>query len=110
MEIKVVDGNLTLTSLFAPVAVGYAIGAGVIFLPMFLLMTPLMLMSPGMVDQSEQAVSGAIFVFAPLIMLPLILIMQSVMFGGLIMLGLAIYRKWGAIRVVSVRELPEPRA
>lgn len=38
MEIKTVDGKLSLASLFGPVAVGYGIGAGVIFVPMFLLM------------------------------------------------------------------------
>jgi hypothetical protein len=33
--------------------------------------------------------------------------MQSVMFAGLIMLGLAIYRRFGKINVISVRETPE---
>jgi hypothetical protein len=40
-------------------------------------------------------------------MVPFILAMQAVMFGGLIMLGLSIYRLWGTLRVTSVRETPE---
>jgi hypothetical protein len=106
MEIKVVDGKLSLTSLFAPVAVGYGVGAGVIFLPMFLLIGLVGSFTP-VVDQSGQTVSGAAFFLPMVIMVPLILLMQSVMFAGLIMLGLAIYRRFGKINVISVRETPE---
>ncbi|MEQ1708077.1 MAG: hypothetical protein ABL864_07085 [Terricaulis sp.] len=107
MEIKAVDGKLSLGSLFGPVVVGYGVGAGVIFVPMFVLMSLLFLFSPGVVDQSGQIVSGASVALPMLIMVPFILVMQGVMFGGLVLLGLAIYRKWGTLRVTSVRETPE---
>ncbi len=106
MEIKVVDGKLSITSLFAPVAVGYAVGAGVIFLPVFLLFGIVGSFMPA-IDQSGQSVSGAAIFLPMIIMVPFMLLMQSVMFGGLIMLGLAIYRKFGKIEVTSVRETPE---
>lgn len=107
MEIKGIDGKLSLASLFGPVAVGYGIGAGVIFIPMFLLMGLLSLFVPSGVDQSGQTVSASAMFLPMIIMVPFILAMQAVMFGGLIMLGLSIYRTWGTLRVTSVRETPE---
>lgn len=107
MEIKVVDGKLSLASMFGPVAVGYAIGALVIFLPMFLLMALLFSFAPVGVDQNGQSLSPAITVLPMVIMVPFIVAMQGVMMGGLVMLGLAIYRKWGSLRVTAVRETPE---
>ncbi|MBL8538290.1 MAG: hypothetical protein JNM59_12865 [Hyphomonadaceae bacterium] len=107
MEIKAVDGKLSLSSLFGPVAAGYAIGAGVIFVPMFLLMGLLISFAPAGVDQNGQAVSPATMVLPMVVMVPFIVVMQGVMIGGLVMLGLAIYRNWGTLRVASVRETPE---
>ncbi len=40
------------------------------------------------------------------VMIPIIVVMQGVMMSGLVLLGLAIYRKWGTLRVTSVRETP----
>jgi hypothetical protein len=107
MEIKAVDGKLSLGSLFGPIAVGYGIGAGVIFIPMFLLIGVLSLVTPAGVDQGGQTVSASAMFLPMIIMVPFILAMQAVMFGGLIMLGLSIYRLWGTLRVTSVRETPE---
>jgi hypothetical protein len=106
MQIKVVDGKLSLTSLFAPVAVGYGVGAGLIFLPAFLLVGLVGSFAP-VVDQSGQTISGAAIFLPMVIMVPFILLMQSVIFAGLIMLGLAVYRRFGKIEVTSVRETPE---
>jgi hypothetical protein len=107
MDIKVVDGKLSIGSLFVPVAAGYAIGAGAIFLPMFLLMGLIIAFSPGVVDQDGQAVSGAAMALPMIIMVPFIVVMQGVMFGGLVLLGLVIYRNWGTLRVTHVRETTE---
>jgi hypothetical protein len=107
MEIKAVDGKLSLGSLFGPIAVGYGIGAGVIFIPMFLLMGLLFSFAPAGVDQNGQTVSGAAMVLPMIIMVPFIVAMQGVMFAGLVMFGLAIFRNWGTLRVISVRETPE---
>lgn len=107
MEIKAVDGKLSLGSLFGPIAVGYGVGAGVIFIPMFLLIGLLSFFAPTAVDQSGQSISPSAVMLPMIIMVPFILAMQAVMFGGLVLLGLAIYRKWGKLRVISVRETPE---
>lgn len=104
MEIKAVDGKLSLGSLFAPIAVGYGVGAGVIFIPMFLLIGLLSLFGPAGVDQSGQPVNTSAMMLPMVVMVPFILAMQAVMFGGLVLLGLAIYRTWGTLRVISVRE------
>jgi hypothetical protein len=92
MEIKVVDGKLSLASMFGPVAVGYVIGAGVIVVPMFLMMGLLFSLGPAVVDQDGQPVSLGTIVLPMVLMVPFIVAMQGVMIGGLVMLGLAIYR------------------
>lgn len=112
MEIKVIDGKLSLGSLFKPIAFGYAIGMGVIFIPFFLLMLPMFLFSPGVVDQSGQMVTGPgpiLAMMAPMfIMIPIILAMQGVMIGGAILLGLVIYRTRWPVRVVVEGDAPAP--
>ncbi len=105
MEIKAVNGKLSLGSLFGPVAIGYGIGAGVFFIPMFLLMGALSFL-PGVSD-AGLPVNGAMMILSMVVMVPFIVVMQGVMFGGLVMLGLAIYRVWGTLRVTSVRETPD---
>lgn len=107
MEIKAVDGKLSVSSLFGPVAVGYGIGAGAIFLPMLLLFGLLSLFAPAGVDQNGQTVSTSAMLLPAFIMVPFILAMQAVMFAGLIILGLSIYRMWGTLRVTTVRETPD---
>lgn len=106
MEIKAVDGKLSVSSLFGPVAVGYGIGAGIIFIPTFLLIGLAFWFVPG-VDQTGQPINGAMMVLPMVIMVPFIVAMQSAMLAGLVMLGLAIYRQWGTLRVISVRQTPE---
>ena len=105
MEIKAVDGNLSLGSLYRPIALGYAIGMGVIFIPLFLLMLPILVFSPGVQDQSGHLVTGPgpiLAMMAPmLVMIPIILVLQGLIIGGVILLGLAIYRARRPIRVVS---------
>jgi|GEM_PF-681226 len=104
MEIKTVDGNLSLGSLFKPIAVGYAIGMGVIFIPMFLLMLPMFVFSPGVQGQDGQLVTGAGPILAMMmpmfVMIPIILAVQGLIIGGAILLGLSIYRTRRPIRVI----------
>lgn len=107
MEIKAVEGKLSLASMFGPVAVGYAIGAGVIFVPMFLLTGLLFSFAPAGVDQNGQPFSPATMILPMVVMVPFIVALQGVMIGGLVTLGLAIYRRWGKLRVIAVRETPE---
>ena len=105
MEIKARDGYVSLGSLYKPIAVGYVIGMGVVFLPMFLLMLPMLVFSPGVQDQSGQLVTGPgpiLAMIAPMIvMIPLILALQGLLIGGAILLGLAIYRTRHPIRIVT---------
>lgn len=75
MEIKAVDGKLSVTSLFWPVAVGYGIGAGVFLVPMFLLVGLLMSFVPAGVDQNGQSLDPAMMVVPMVIMVPFIVAM-----------------------------------
>ncbi len=96
MEIKAVDGNLSLGSLFKPVAVGYAIGMGVFMLPMLLLMIPIFIFSPGVETQSGELVTGPISILVMLlpmfVMFPIILVLQGFLIGGAVIFGLYVYR------------------
>lgn len=105
MEIKAVEGQLSLVSLLKLFATGYTIGMGVIMIPIILLMFPMFMFSPGLEDHSGQLVTGPLPILlevAPIIALtPIIIVMQGVMIGGAIILGLAIYRTRRPIRVIS---------
>jgi len=97
MKLQSVDGNLSSGNFFKPVAIGYVIGAGVFFLPMLLLTIPMMILMPG-VEGESQSMSMAL---SGLIMVPFILILQGVVFGGLVVLGLSIYRLRWPIRITN---------
>jgi hypothetical protein len=64
------------------VAVGYGVGAGLIFIPCFLLMGLLMSAVPGVVDQSGHILSGGARVLPMVIVVPFVVAMQGVMFGA----------------------------
>jgi hypothetical protein len=97
MKLQSVDGNLSSGNFFKPVAIGYVIGMGVFFLPIILMTIPMMILMPG-VEGESQSMSMAL---SGLIMVPFILILQSVMFGGLVVLGLSIYRLRWPIRITN---------
>lgn len=104
MELRTVGGQLKLASVFKLVATGYGIGAGVIFIPLFglVILTGLASGAPMKVN-GEVVEGGARLAFAliPLVMVPFIVAMQAVMFGGLIFLGLWLYQKRRPLHVVA---------
>lgn len=97
------SGQLKLDGAFKLVATGYLIGAGVIFVPAFALVTLLSLASgaPMMVNGQTVESGGFLLALLPLVLVPLILAMQSVMFGGLVVLGLWLYQKRRPLSVVA---------
>jgi hypothetical protein len=89
---------------FKLVATGYFLGAGAIFLPLFALVTVLFMAAgvPPLVNGEPVEGSGRFLAaLMPMIMLPVILALQAVMFGGLAVLGLWVYCKRRPIRVVE---------
>lgn len=78
--------------MFRLIATGYIIGSGVIFGPFLLLATLVM----GL--QYPRVFGGGLF---QLLLLPIILGIQSVLFGGVIVLGLWLYQKRRPILVVD---------
>lgn len=104
MELRTKGGLLKPGGAFKLVATGYFLGAGVIFLPLFVLATVISLAAgvpPTWNGQAVEGSGGVLFVFLPLIMVPVILAFHAVMFGGLIVLGLWIYQKRRPIRVIE---------
>ncbi|PHY22607.1 hypothetical protein [Caulobacter sp. BP25] len=78
--------------MFRLIVTGYIIGAGVIFGPLFLLATVVM----GL--QYPRVFVGGLL---QLLFLPIILGIQSVLFGGVIVLGLWLYQKRRPILAVD---------
>lgn len=104
MELKTTDGRLKLGSVFKLVATGDLLGAGVIFIPGFALIALGGLATGVPVKWGGQVVEGAAATFLtlmPLVMIPFVLAMQAMMFGGLIVLGLALYQTRRPLRVVA---------
>lgn len=104
MELRTRNGQLEAGGAFKLVAAGYFLGAAAIFIPLFGLVTLISLAAgvPPTVN-GEPVEGGGVVLFAllPLIMVPVILAMQAVMFGGLAVLGLWLYQKRRPIRVVE---------
>lgn len=111
MELRTVGGRLKLDSTFKMVATGYVVGAGVIFLPLIILVT-LVSFAAGapMTVNGEVVERGGFLTFLPIVMVPAILAMQALMFGGLVTLGLWLFQMRWPIRVVSDSAQPPPTA
>lgn len=104
MELRTVGGRLKLDGVFKLVATGYAIGAGVILVPMFALVTLVSFASSAPMKVNGQVVEGGAaqaFVILPLVMVPIIVAMQAATFGGLTVFGLWLYQKRRPLRVVA---------
>jgi hypothetical protein len=104
LELKTANGRLKLDGAFRLVATGYLIGAGVIFVPLFALVTLAALASGAPMKVNGQVVEGSaglVFALLPLVMVPFVVALQSVMFGGLVVFGLWLYQKRRPLRVVA---------
>lgn len=111
MELRTVGGRLKLDSTFKMVATGYVVGAGVIFLPLIILVTLVNFAAGGPMTVNGEVVEGGGFLtFLPIVMVPVILAMQALMFGGLVTLGLWLFQMRWPIRVVSDSAQPPPTA
>jgi hypothetical protein len=104
VELRTKGGLLNPGGAFKLVWTGYFLGAGVIFLPVFALVSVISLAAgvpPTWNGQPVEGSGGILVAILPLIMVPIILAFQAAMFGGLIVLGLWIYHKRRPIRVVE---------
>lgn len=107
MKIRARDGKVQVGSLFKLASLGYLMGAGLIAVPVFLLATlfTLLAISAGMPANANGApVTGGLALVTaamPLIVLPFILALQAIMFGGLITLGLWLYTRRRPIEIIE---------
>jgi hypothetical protein len=113
MELRTVGGRLKFGGVFRLVATGYAIGAGVIFLPMFALMTLISLPTGAATKVNGEVVNGVAgqaLLFLPFLMAPFIVAMQALMVGAFIVFGLWLYQKRRPLRVVAEEDLDRATA
>lgn len=105
MELRTQGGELRLGGAFKLVAIGYFLGAAVIFVPLFLLVALISLAAGAPATVNGQEVEGGgnvlLAVLPMIFMLPVVLAFQSFMFGGLAVLGLWLYQKRRPIRVIE---------
>ena len=81
MKLRVKNGRFEASSLFKFIFVGVLLGEGVIFVPFFLLMMAMFLVMP---QSNIQGPREAIFLIP--FLLPMIIAMHALMFGGMIVL------------------------
>lgn len=107
MELRTIGGHLRPGSAFRPIAIAYFLGAGVFIAPMFVLVTLIQLAVGGpatLNGKPIEAGAATLFTLLPLVVLPLVLAGQAVLFGGLIVFGLWLYQRRKPIRVVPQDE------
>jgi hypothetical protein len=104
MQLRTVDGKLTLGSVYKVIVWGWLISWSVFMVPIFLLIVVGATLSGQMSVNGEMVYgSGQIFVqlLPMIILLPIIIVMHAFMFGGMITLGVWIYRHFRPLTVTA---------
>lgn len=97
MKLYVRNGKISPTAFFKFVFVGVLLGEGLIFGIPFTLTTILMLTS-GVPVQGNVPPQ---FLWLFPLMVPMIIFMHALMFGGMILLGLWIYSRFGKLEIAE---------
>ena len=104
MELRTDSGQLKAGGAFKLIATGYLLGAGVIFIPAFVVMGLVATLAGAPIVVNGQVVEGGFATvagLAPLFLLPVILAGQAMVLSGIIVLGLWLYTRWRPIRVTA---------
>ncbi|WP_312166970.1 hypothetical protein [Phenylobacterium sp.] len=111
MELRTVGGRLKASSAFKLVATGYLVGAGAIFIPLFTLVTVMLVATgaPARVN-GEVVEGGELLNLMPILLGPIILAMQAVTFGVLVVFGLWLFQKRWPLLIVAEDAAPPPKA
>jgi len=111
MQLKTIDGKLSLGSAYKLFVVGWVIGIGGFFLAIFLIIILTAFLGAPVTINGE-IVEGhpdsVLAVLPMLILVPVIVIFHAFMFGGLWLLGLVIYRLKSPITVIDIK-IPTPK-
>jgi len=102
MQLHTVDGKLTLGSVYKIVVWGWLIGWSVFFIPIMLLIVVVGMLTGEMSVNGEMVYGRDVVLMhmLPLFVLaPIVIAVQAFMFGGLITLGVRIYRRWRPLTV-----------
>lgn len=109
MNLKIRDGQLTLGSVFRLVAISWACFGVVVVGGLFLLIFLIGLAS-GTMQVNGEMVEGRGAVMAAmlpmLILVPIIVALQAVMFGGFVVAGAALYRLRRPLSVTAETTIP----
>ena len=104
MQLRTVDGKLTLGSVYKVIVWGWLIGWSVFMIPIFLLIVIGATIS-GQLSFNGEMIHGSGQVFMhllPFVLLPpIIIVFHAFMFGGLITFGVWIYRHWRPLAVTA---------
>lgn len=92
MKLRAVDGCIAPGQLFKLIVTGYAIGVMALFSPIYILLSIFALLG------SATGVDPWPILLGPVI-LPVVAVLQGLMIGGLVVLGLKIYRSKRRIEI-----------
>lgn len=101
MQLETPDGNLTLGSAYKLVVCGFLVCFGALMIPIMVIITVGALLS-GEINDNGHIVRGIGPVFRvlqPMFLIPIIVVMQAFIFGGIVTSGLWLYRHWRPLRV-----------
>jgi hypothetical protein len=104
MQLRTVDGKLSLGSVYKIVVWGWLIGWSIFLIPIFFLIAIGTLISGQMSWNGETIYGrGAIFMrLLPFVFLPpIVIILHAFIFGGVITLGVLIYRRFRPLTVAA---------
>ena len=109
MNPKILDGQLTLGSVFRLVAIAWSCFGLIIIGGLFLLILLIGLAS-GSVEVNGELVQGRAAVLSAMlpivILVPIIVVLQALIFGGFVTAGAALYRLRRPLSVTSAQTVP----
>jgi len=101
VKIKVIDGQIQLPSLIAPIATGYMIGMAALMIPMFLLMVPSMIAT---MSEIPGAPNPVVLAMLTPVMMAVVLVFQGVLFACAAVFGLWVFCFRGKLEIEKTND------
>lgn len=104
MKLRVKNGQLSYGSTYRFFVTSWVLGVGSLFLAMFAL-TFLLMLATGTGQVNGQTVTGRgaliVSMLPMVIIFPIVMLIQGFMFGGVLLFGSWLYRKFRKIEIVT---------
>lgn len=107
MKLRIKDGQLSYGSTYRLLVTCWICGVGSFFMAMLLLVfAVMMIVGTGEVNGEAIAGRGALIagILPMFVLFPIVIVMHAFMFGGVLLFGMWIYRRFRTVEIVDAPE------